>query len=382
MDEATVRTALERATSSGGDLIRADDIGDLIVEGDTAVVVLRREAMPRAQLARLHRQLTEELPGATIELRPAGQVYRGGAGWGEGRHVIAVVGGKGGVGKSTIAINLALTLTAMGLRVGLLDGDLSAPDIPHMLGVHMLEQHAPKLPGGMTAIHATRQELHRGANWGIFTPKPTPPSRRTEPEEAYGVELMSVGFVVPERLPPALTGRVYVAALLRFLTFEIAWTADVLVIDAPPGTGEEIQIMAQELPLSGAVFVTTPQDLAQMDAERTVTYLNEHNVPIIGLVQNMAALTCPHCQREIDMFASSTRLGDAGIPVLGRIPFDTRLSISADKGRPLVLGDPRGPVAYEFARIGAGVRRWIAEWPSPPTPSPISGRGGALSDHG
>ena len=147
MDEAAVRAALERASSrEAGKLIDADDIGDLIVEGDTAVVVLRREAVPRAHLARLHRYLSETLPGVTVELRPAGQVYRGGGGWGEGKHVIAVVGGKGGVGKSTIAVNLALTLTAMGLRVGLLDGDLSAPDIPHMLGVHMLEQHAPSSP--------------------------------------------------------------------------------------------------------------------------------------------------------------------------------------------------------------------------------------------
>ena len=118
--------------------------------------------------------------------------------------------------------------------------------------------------------------------------------------------------------------------------------------------------MAQELPLSGAVFVTTPQDLAQMDAERTLAYLQEHLVPVIGLVQNMAQLTCPHCAREIDMFGMSTRLVDAGIPVLGRIPFDTRLAVTADRGLPLVLGDPRGPIAFEFAKIGAQVRRWLA----------------------
>ena len=361
MDEGTVRDALLGATRGrGGDLIDEADIGDVIVEGDWVAVTLKPELMPREMLRRLHRELAERLPGVTIELRPPMQAYRGGVGFGEGKHVVAVVGGKGGVGKSTISVNLALTLTAMGLRVGLLDGDLSAPDIPHMLGVHMLEENAPALPGGMQAIRAPRRQLHRGAGWSLFTPKPTRPSLRRRPEKAYDVELMSVGFVVPERLPPTLTGRVYVTALLRFLIFDVAWDADVLLIDAPPGTGEEIQIMAQELPLSGAVFVTTPQDLAQMDAERSLVYLNEHGVPVIGLVQNMAQLTCPHCEREIDMFATSTRLVDAGVPILGRIPFDTRLAVTADRGRPLVLGDPRGPIAFEFAKIGAQVRRWLA----------------------
>jgi ATP-binding protein involved in chromosome partitioning len=361
MDEASVRAALQSATHGhGGALIDEGDIGEVIVEDGWVVVALKREAMPRDTLRRLHRHLAERLPSVTVELRPPMQAFRGGDGFGEGKHIVAVVGGKGGVGKSTISVNLALTLTAMGLRVGLLDGDLSAPDIPHMLGVHLLEEDAPALPGGMRAIRAPRRELHRGAGWSLFTPKPTRPSQRRRPEQAYGVELMSVGFVVPERLPPTLVGRVYVTALLRYLIFDIAWRADVLLIDAPPGTGEEIQVLAQELPLSGAVFVTTPQDLAQMDAERTLSYLNEHGVPVIGLVQNMAQLTCPHCEREIDMFAASTRLADAGVPVLGRIPFDTRLAVTADRGRPLVLGDPRGPIAFEFARIGAHVRKWLA----------------------
>ncbi|MGH2586646.1 MAG: P-loop NTPase [Dehalococcoidia bacterium] len=361
MDEQTVREMMAAVSSQGDPLIDEADIGDVVVEGDTAIVVLRREAMPRELLAQIHRRLADALPGATIELRPAGQVYRGGAGFGEGKHVIAVVGGKGGVGKSTIAVNLALTLTAMGLRVGLLDGDLSAPDLPHMLGVHLPDPQAPRnVPKGMTAIRSPRRDPHAGVNWQIFTSKPIRPSARLRPEQAYGLEIMSVGFVVPERLPPSITGRVYVAALLRYLIFDVAWSADVLLIDAPPGTGEEIQIMARELPLSGAVFVTTPQDLAQMDAERTLTYLNDNGVPVIGLVQNMAAMTCPHCEQEIDMFATSSRLTDAGVPVLGRIPFDTRLSVTADQGRPLVLGDPRGPIAYEFAKIGAVVRRWVA----------------------
>jgi ATP-binding protein involved in chromosome partitioning len=119
--------------------------------------------------------------------------------------------------------------------------------------------------------------------------------------------------------------------------------------------------MVRELPLSGALFVTTPQDLAQMDAERTLAHLKEHGVPVIGMVQNMASLTCPHCAQSIDLYSLSKRLADAGVPVLGRIPFDTRLSVTADTGLPLVLGDPSGPIAFEFARIGSAVRRWLVE---------------------
>jgi ATP-binding protein involved in chromosome partitioning len=145
------------------------------------------------------------------------------------------------------------------------------------------------------------------------------------------------------------------------LIFDVAWTADVIVLDAPPGTGEEIQVMVAELPLSGAVFVTTPQDLAQMDAERTLSHLKQHAVPVIGMVQNMASLTCPHCTQAIDLYAQSQRLAEAGVRILGRIPFDTRLSVTADRGLPLVLGDPQGPIAFEFARIGGAVRRWLVE---------------------
>jgi ATP-binding protein involved in chromosome partitioning len=166
---------------------------------------------------------------------------------------------------------------------------------------------------------------------------------------------------VSEGAPLAATGRWLVSGLLRNLIFDVAWEADVIIIDAPPGTGEEIQVMVRELPLSGAVFVTTPQDLAQMDAERTLSHLREHGVPVIGMVQNMASLTCPHCTQMIDLYGQSRRLEEAGVRILGRIPFDTRLSVTADKGLPLVLGDPRGPIAYEFARIGGAVRHWLVQ---------------------
>jgi ATP-binding protein involved in chromosome partitioning len=338
-----VRAALAGARSAdGAPLVGPAEVGAAVIEGGWAAVALGREGATREWLAAVHGHLARAFPGAEIELRVDGRVYRGGAGFGAGKHVVAVLGGKGGVGKSTLAVNLALTFSAMGRRVGLLDGDLSAPDVPHLFGVQ-----PRRAPGGF--------------GWRLASTKVTPPSQRRRPEERFGVEIMSVGFVVPESAPLLVTTHLLASQLLRYLIFDVAWSADVLLIDAPPGTGQELQIMARELPLSGAVFVTTPQDLAQMDAERTLSLLAEHDVPVIGLVQNMAGMTCPHCGQEIDMFAQSRRLVERGVSVLGRIPFDVRLSAAADQGRPLVLGDPTGPLAYEFARIGSAVGRWLAE---------------------
>jgi ATP-binding protein involved in chromosome partitioning len=343
MDEAAVRRALGELRKAGGAPLLAPGEGvDVLSEGNWACVSLGWDAPARELLARTYDHLRAAFPDASFEVRAGQAVYRGGAGYGEGRHVVAVLGGKGGVGKSTLAVNLALTLSAMGLSVGLIDGDLNAPDVPHLLGIH-------------------RKDAPRGFGWRLATTRVTRLSKRRRPHERFGVELMSVGFVVPERLPPVISSRDLVGSLLRYLVFDVNWQADVLLLDAPPGTGEELQVMAGALPLSGALFITTPQDLAQMDAERTLTLLTDHNVPVIGLVQNMASLACPHCREQIDLFAQSTRLADAGVSVLGRIPFDIELSAAADRGRPLVLGDPRGPIAYEFARIASAVRRWLVE---------------------
>jgi ATP-binding protein involved in chromosome partitioning len=315
-------------------------------EGPWLGVVLGGETPSRDLLRRVRSAIVAVASPSDVEVRHGTAVHRGGAGFGDGRHVIAVLGGKGGVGKSTTAVNLALTLSAMGLKAGLLDCDINAPDIPHMLGAHLTVP-----PRTARSVGATNVEI-------------TPPSKRRRPHQRYSVEIMSVGLEVPERFAPRLTSRLLVSTLLRNLVFEVAWSADVLILDAPPGTGEELQVIARELPLSGALFVTTPQDLAQMDAERTLALLQEHVVPVIGAVKNMASMTCPHCDRDIDLYAQSDRLASAGVPVIGAVPFNIDLSVAADRGLPLVLSDPRGPIALEFARIGAHVRRWLAERPA------------------
>jgi len=343
IDEAAVRAALTRR-SAAEDMpaLTEQDIAEVVIEGDWLCVVLGTAEPTKSLLERVHAQLAREQPSAEIEVRAGMLVHRGGPGWRAGGHVVAVLGGKGGVGKSTMAVNLALTLAAMGHAVGIVDADLNAPDLPHLLGIH------PKRPP-------------KGLGWRLATSKVLPLSQRPRPHERLGVEVMSAAFLVPEGYAPVVNTRMLVSSLLRYLIFDVVWNADVLLIDAPPGTGEELQVIARELPLSGALFVTTPQDLAQMDAERTLALLTEHDVPVIGFVQNMAELTCPHCGEEIDMFAESGRLAEAGLPVIGRVPFDVELSRAADGGRPLVLGDPTGPIAYEFARIGAAVRRCLAD---------------------
>jgi ATP-binding protein involved in chromosome partitioning len=340
--EAAIREVLTTPTSVDDTAISADDIAKIVIDDSWIGVVLRVKQISPEVLWALHRRLSTTFPGVTFELRAGGRVFRGGHGFGPGKHMVAVLGGKGGVGKSTTALNLALTFGAMGRNVGLVDGDFNAPDIPHMLDVHPEAD-----PEG------------NRANWQLWSANAIAPSRRMRPFVRYGLEVMSTGFVIPEQRPPSPRSGAELSALLRLLTFDVAWSADLLLLDCPPGTGEELWSAIRELPLSGALFVTTPQDLAQMDAERTVTLLREHGVPIIGAIENMAFLQCPHCAEAIDLFPKSSRLARAGLDRIGRLPFDLTLSASADTGEPMVLAKSPGHVAREFAAIAVKVERWL-----------------------
>jgi ATP-binding protein involved in chromosome partitioning len=241
---AAVRALVAESLTGLG--VAPGQVSDIIVEDDSVCIVLSATA-PSPSLAvpavnasppdlarRVHAAVAAAIPTARIEVRVDDLIYRGGAGFGPGRHVIAILGGKGGVGKSTVAVNLALTLSAMGIKVGLADADINAPDVPHLLGLAVTEPVVPSTPA---------------------SPEPQIPPRSLwqEPLRRYGIEVMSVGFLVPERFAPRITSRLLVSTLLRNLVFQVAWDAEILIIDAPPGTGEELQVIARELPLSGAV---------------------------------------------------------------------------------------------------------------------------------
>jgi ATP-binding protein involved in chromosome partitioning len=245
------------------------------------------------------------------------------------KHVIAVASGKGGVGKSTTACNLALGLQTLGLKVGILDADIYGPSMPKLFGLH----GKPRVLEG----------------------------RILEPLDGYGVKVMSIGFMVDEEAAMIWRGPMVMSAITQMLR-EVAWGAlDVLVVDMPPGTGDAQLTMAQATPLAGAVIVSTPQDLALIDARRGVAMFKRVEVPILGVVENMATFVCPHCGETSHIFGHGGARREAerlGVPFLGEVPLNMTLRETSDAGRPVVAVDPDGPHARIYKDIARQV--WTA----------------------
>jgi len=238
------------------------------------------------------------------------------------KHVIAVASGKGGVGKSTTACNLALGLQTLGLKVGLLDADIYGPSMPRLFGIH----GKPRVLTG----------------------------RILEPMDGYGIKLMSIGFLVDEEAAMIWRGPMVMSAITQMLR-EVAWgELDVLVVDMPPGTGDAQLTMAQATPLAGAVIVSTPQDLALIDARRGVAMFKRVEVPILGIVENMATFVCPHCGQTSHIFGHGGARQEAerlGVPFLGEIPLNMTIRETSDAGRPVVAIDPEGSHARIYRSI-------------------------------
>lgn len=239
------------------------------------------------------------------------------------KHIIAVASGKGGVGKSTVSVNLALALRDLGATVGLVDGDVLGPSIPSMLGVPYGKQ--PETIGGQL-IPVTR----------------------------YGIETVSMGMLTDHDAPAILRGPM-VTKYMRLFVQQVAWSPlDYLIIDLPPGTGDIQLTLAQSIPLSGAVVVTTPQDVSLNIARRGLRMFEKVGVPILGLVENMSGFTCPHCNTTTHVFreGGGRRLADAvHIPVLGSIPLDANIVVGGDAGRPIVVEMPESLAARAYAKI-------------------------------
>jgi ATP-binding protein involved in chromosome partitioning len=242
------------------------------------------------------------------------------------KHIIAVASGKGGVGKSTTACNLALTLRAQGLKVGILDADIYGPSMPKLLNL----KGRPNIVSGRTL----------------------------SPLEAYGCKVMSIGFVVDVDKALVWRGPMVASAITQMLR-DIAWgQLDVLIVDMPPGTGDAQLTLAQAVPLAGAVIVSTPQDLALIDARRGVEMFQTVGVPILGLIENMSYFLCDQCGKRHEIFSHGGARAEAaklGVPFLGEIPLDLAIRQRADSGLPIVVTEPDGPQAEVYRGIATAM---------------------------
>ncbi|HSD92314.1 MAG TPA: Mrp/NBP35 family ATP-binding protein [Methyloceanibacter sp.] len=239
-------------------------------------------------------------------------------------NIVAVASGKGGVGKSTTAVNLALALKEMGLTVGILDADIYGPSMPRLLG---LKGQPQQVSGNKLA-----------------------------PMEAYGLKVMSMGFLVDEETPMIWRGPMVMSALSQMLK-DVDWgELDMLVVDMPPGTGDAQLTMAQQVPLAGAVIVSTPQDLALIDARKGLNMFRKVNVPVLGLVENMSTFICPHCGEPSNIFGHGGARAEAvrlGVPFLGEVPLTLAIRETSDEGRPVVATDPASPAAEAYREIAS-----------------------------
>jgi ATP-binding protein involved in chromosome partitioning len=345
---AAAREALAGITNPrvGQDLLAAGMVEALLVGEDgrpTFTFLLRRE--DPATLVRQIRQAFSAagLPDPKIQIKdPAGPAAATHAAPGPPGQtvppppaqmalpnlgkVIAISSGKGGVGKSTVAANLAVALARAGHRVGLMDGDIYGPNIPRMFGVFERPQ----------VTH----------------------DKRMVPIEAFGVKLMSLGFIVEREAPAIWRGPIIMKIVTQFLR-DVDWgDLDYFLVDLPPGTGDAQLSLVQATNVSGAVIVTTPQEMSVGDALRGGKMFDKVNVPVLGIVENMSGFTCPHCGEHTDLFPTGggDRLSaELGVPVLGRIPMQAEMADLADRGKPVVVAAPESPAAVALQGIAQRV---------------------------
>ncbi len=297
-----------------------------------------REEVIRELAERVHQALTHDLGIAKVELR----VHRVEAELGEktGRvrlegtkHIVAVGSGKGGVGKSTVAANLALALASLGLSVGLLDADIYGPSVPMMFGVG---EERPKSAGGQNFY----------------------------PIEKYGVKMISIGFFLGEKAPVIWRGPMVMGAVRQFLKDTLWGSQDFLIVDLPPGTGDAQLTLAQQVSIDGVVIVTTPQDVALLDATRAVKMFRQVHCPILGVVENMSYFICLDCGERDELFGKGggERMAkEEGTRVLGRLPIYPEVRAAGDAGKPIVIADPRHPASVAFIELARRVIEGTAD---------------------
>jgi ATP-binding protein involved in chromosome partitioning len=297
-----------------------------------------REEILRDLAARIHQALTHELGVPKVEFKvrkiepelgeKTGKVRLEGT-----RFIVAVASGKGGVGKSTVAANLALALASLGLSVGLLDADIYGPSIPMMFGVG---EERPKSAGGQNFY----------------------------PIEKYGVKMISIGFFLGEKAPIIWRGPMVMGAVRQFLKDTLWGSQDFLIVDLPPGTGDAQLTLAQQVSIDGVVIVTTPQDVALLDANRAVKMFRQVHCPILGVVENMSYFVCPDCGERDDLFGEGggERMAkEEGTRVLGRLPIYPDVRAAGDAGKPIVIANPRHPASEAFIEIARQIVQAVAD---------------------
>ncbi|MEZ5667114.1 MAG: iron-sulfur cluster carrier protein ApbC [Alphaproteobacteria bacterium] len=341
IDENRIRAALSRVTlPGGGDIVAAGMVGGIAVQDGRVSVSLEVDPAQGPALETV-RQETERalraLPGVThatavLTAQRGGAAAKPAAGRGAGAtppgvaRIIAVASGKGGVGKSTVAVNLAVALARDGHRIGLLDADVYGPSMPRMLNIN----DRPDSPDG----------------------------KRLTPIKKYNINIMSIGFLVNESTPMIWRGPMVMSALEQMLR-DVEWgPLDLLVVDMPPGTGDAQLTLAQRTPLSGAVIVSTPQDVALADARKGINMFKRTEVPILGIIENMSTYVCPNCGHEAHLFGHGGAKREAealGVPFLGEIPLHLTIREKSDAGEPVALGPDDDPHAAAFRTIARKV---------------------------
>ena len=357
--------AAVRDPDKGGDIVALGMVSGVVVrDGNVGFAIeVEAERGPRLEpLRKAAEQAVEALPGVlsvtavlTAEARPPGgrppAPARGAPGHGAPGHgahghgapapaaagkaalapgvraIVAVASGKGGVGKSTVAANLALAMKANGLSVGVLDADIYGPSMPRMLGIS-------------------------------GRPSASPDGKILRPMENFGVKCMSIGFLVPEDTPMIWRGPMVMSALQQMLR-DVSWgELDIMIVDMPPGTGDAQLTMAQQVALAGAVIVSTPQDIALIDARKGLAMFQKVDVPVLGIIENMSYFLCPHCGERSDIFSHGGARREAerlGTDFLGEIPLDMAIRETSDDGRPITVSQPDSPYAQTFRTIAARV---------------------------
>lgn len=330
--EEQVRQALSqvRDPELGRDLVSLGMVRNIQIESGQVSfeLVLTTPACPlREHLTEMARQAVAKLPGVEqVNVRVTAEVAQSvplesllpGV-----KNIIAIGSGKGGVGKTTVAVNLAIALAQLGAKVGLLDADIYGPNIPRMLGLKQVPDFDEK-------------------------------EQKIIPLQAWGIKVMSLGFLIGEDQPVIWRGPILARALQQ-LIFEVAWgELDYLLVDLPPGTGDVQLSLAQLVPVTGAVIVTTPQDVALYDSLKGAATFERLNVPVLGVIENMSYFVCPHCGKETSIFrrgAVEVEFAQRGIRLLGAVPLSPEVCEGSDLGLPIVASFPNSPVAEAFQKI-------------------------------